>query len=319
MVETIVLESGVLAREHRSLVYWPQGDCRGPQPVLYLFRGRGEEWFAKPPERHGRNLVSVVEHLIDLEYLSPFVIVCPDIVEEECHYCAFDLAEPPPSLGTGKYRQFFTEEYFDLIEKKLFGGEQASENASHTTAHSSTHHATVHSSTHATARAIGGFSLGSLAAFTIAFLRPDLFTAVSSYDGAFLYWNYDHPEGYGPPENDLRFDWFPYWFGSSPDWNSFVQANPHSLLQNAAGRRLHGLSRMTYFMHSSAEDHVTANAWREDKLYRALLECGFQQGFEEVLLSPDSVHDWYWVDEHLYRLLPPLSRLLWQKHKYHTK
>ena len=291
MLEEKIINSKELESSHRSLVHWPFGKRKEAQPVLYLFRGKPEEWFDKPKERQGRNVATIVDHLYHLGYMKPFVIVCPDtsllLRGEEFFPCAFDLVNPPPGAKNGKYCRFFTEEYFRKIEDELFGEE-------------------------ASARAIGGFSLGSLAAFTIAFHRYDLFRAVSSYDGAFLYWNYDHPHGFGPEENDLRLDWFPYWFGSPPEFEAFVSQNPVSLLQNAAGKRLYGLMRMKYFMHSSAERHVTANAWREERMARELTENGCTLGFDEVLLSAEAKHDWYWVDEHLYRLLPHLSSILWQ-------
>ena len=291
MVEEIVVKSKELCSQHRSLVFWPEGRSKVAQPVLYLFRGKPEEWFAKPKERQGRNLEIVVAHLNALGYMRPFVIVCPDttltVNGQDFFTCAFDLSEPPAFTNSGKFCRFFTEEYFPLIENELFGDM-------------------------ATKRAIGGFSLGSLAAFTIGFHRYDLFSALASYDGAFLFWNYDHPHGCGPDENDLRLDWFPHWFGVTPDLQSFLRQNPYSLLQTAAGKRLHGLTRMKFFMHSSAEDHVTANAWREEKMAHGLVEAGCSLGFDSVLLSPEAKHDWYWADEHLYRLLPPLSKILWQ-------
>ena len=292
MLEEIIVNSKELCAQHRSLVYWLDDKKRVGQPVLYLFRGNPEEWFAKPQERQGRNIETVVEHLVELGYMRPFVIICPEtnltVDGRDCFTCAFDLAAPPDGENSGKYCRFFTEEYFPLIEKELFGDL-------------------------ATKRAVGGFSLGSLAAFTIGFHRYDLFSAISSYDGAFLYWNYDHPQGCGPDENDLRLDWFPYWFGEPPELQAFLRQNPYSLLQNAAGKRLHGLMRMKFFMHSSAERHVTANAWREEKMARGLVEAGCSLEFETILLSPEAKHDWYWVDEHLYRLLPPLSTILWQR------
>ena len=69
MVEEIILESKELQSQHRSLVFWPKERSRVAQPVLYLFRGKPQEWFAKPQERQGRNIETVVEHPYEFGYL----------------------------------------------------------------------------------------------------------------------------------------------------------------------------------------------------------------------------------------------------------
>ncbi|MFC1742939.1 alpha/beta hydrolase [Candidatus Riflebacteria bacterium] len=294
MIEKITLQSRILNTFHQAIVYIPDAFCHisSNLPVLYLFRGKSEEWFEKPEERGGRALFYVVEDLISKGYMQPLAIVCPDICDEngKIFSCGFDLKalldRDIPGIGSGNFRDFFIAEFFPWIENKFsFAGK-------------------------AHLRAIGGFSLGSLTAFSLAFTRPELFSVLSSYDGSFLFWYYDHPEGTGPQENDLRLDLFPYWFGLPPDLEHFRRHNPFDILYWADGDEAKAIARLKIFQHCANETHITANNWREARMAQILKDYGMDNQFKSLCLHPNAKHNWYWVDEHLYRLLPPLSKIL---------
>jgi len=293
VIYTVEIDSRVLGRRHRSLVLVPATVAGGTRPVppslpvLYLFRGRPDEWFDRTPERAGRNVETVLHHLLELGYMPPLVMVFPDSMARvvrggEVQGCAFDLVDGGEALG-----RFWLDEYFPALEREVYGANQEPR-----------------------ARAVGGFSLGSLTAFSLAARAPSRFRAVTSYDGAFLFWNNDHPAGTGTPENDLRLDLFPDWFGLDPSYEVYCRAAPEPLFASAAGRNLDELRRLVFFQHASAEDHPTANAWREWRMRDMVHACGCRQGFDEGLLDEAARHDWYWVDEHLYRLLPRLAAVL---------
>lgn len=289
MLHRIELHSRVLQTTSPVSVYIP--DCGQERyPVVYLFRGDGNEWLdvGRDGTRRGRNAITVLDDLLHKGYIPPVALVFPTTANSARGVFAggFDFFSPPvpavANIGTGKFEEFALHELIPEIESRFPIGGSAG------------------------LRALDGFSLGGLISFVLALKHPGRFVAVGSYDAAFLYWNHDHPRGCSHPENDLRLDLFPYWFGAPPDLDHFRASNPADIVFHAAGERLAALRALPMYLHNACDRTPNANQWRVERFVEMLAHVGIENGFANSLLDPHARHDWYWADEHLYHVLPRL-------------
>ncbi|HEY9839321.1 MAG TPA: alpha/beta hydrolase-fold protein [Candidatus Obscuribacterales bacterium] len=281
-VERINFYSETLETETGFLIVRPE-QGRGPLPAVLLLRAAPWEWLNPRQDEHrqGRNLLTVIEDLIDKGYCRPLAFILPQTCNDaETAFVASgqalrpDLIADQRGLGNCRIDAFFDQE---LLPRAFAGGLVADR------------------------LAIDGFSLGGAAALYHALRRPERFVSVGSFDGAFLEWRFDNPLLSPETPSDLRFDEFPYLYGFPPDEAAFRHSNVLDLLQRP-------YSLPPAMIHYAAAEHPTANGWR----VRAVLAAGNLHNHAEVPnMHPASQHSWYWADEHLYRTLPFHARHLY--------
>ena len=296
MLHRMEINSEILDTTCRLAVYIPEEDHNTNPlerlPAIYIFRGDCDEWLNphQDESRQGRNAITVLEDLRHKGYLPPVALVFPTTANAENGVFSggFDFVAPPgenlKNIGTGKFEQFVIGELIPNIENEFpIGGEPG-------------------------LRALDGFSLGGLIAFVLGLKYPDRFAAIGCYDGAFLFWTHDHPDGVSHLENDLRLNLFPYWFGMPPDFDHFQRNNPANIIFNAGGEHLAKIRNLPMYLQTANDQTPNANQWRVERFIEMLAHIKIRNGFEQSLLNPHARHNWYWADEHLYYVLPRLCR-----------
>lgn len=253
-----------------------------PFPGVILLRGTPEEWLDKACDesRGGRNLLTVLEDLMVQGFCPPLAFILPRTTNASqtafiSHGIALrpDLIVDPSFIGCGAMNDFFD---LELIPRVVATGLVLPG-----------------------ALAIDGFSLGGASSIYHALRRPDLFVSSGSYDGAFLKYEYDDPRIFPDTPSDLRLDEFPYLFGYPPDVASFRWHNVLDVVRQISDRQWQDYPRM--MIHYANEEGPTANGWRVQEL---LATPGLRNYAYTPSLHPQSAHNWWWTDEHLYRTLP---------------
>lgn len=265
--------SPILETETEFLIVQPV-PVPHPLPAVLLLRANPHEWLAPWQDEHrgGRNLITVMQELVARGYCPPLAFVLP----RTCNFAetAFvgggqalypELIKAPAGLGTARIDAFLDQEVIPLA---------------------------LASGLIADRLAIDGFSLGGAAAVYHALRRPERFVSVGSYDGSFLVWEFDNPLIDAETPSDLRLDDFAYLYGFPPHETAFRQSNVLDRLQRP-------FRLPPALIHYAAAEHPTANGWRVREALKHLPNHA-----SEPRLHPDSAHNWYWTDEHLYRSLP---------------
>lgn len=135
---------------------------------------------------------------------------------------------------------------------------------------------------------LDGFSLGGLITFVLGLKYPDQFAAID--DGVFLFWNHDPPDGVSHPENDLRLNLYPYWFGMPPDFRHFQRKNPSNILLDTIGGHLAKIRRLPMYLQTAYDQTPNANQWRMKRFIELMAHVKINNGFERSLLNEHAKH-----------------------------
>ena len=260
------------------VVYIPDAFLNdGPLPLLTLFRANPDEWFqSRQDESRGRrNVFHVVTDLIQKSWLEPCAFLFPSTCSENQSefYFGDDVYSPQYLSTTAPYltKNLFENGLLPELEQKY---------------HIDTSRVSL-----------DGFSLGGYTSLSYSFLSPGRYVSTGSFDGALLDFDYDNRRITVNTPSDLTFDTFPYIFGEDPEENFFRSRNPADIL------KLGGKVSKLHIMHT-ADLSLTSNRPRVENFLELLNSAGLENHVETALIGEHSSHQWYWVDEYLYRALP---------------
>ncbi|MDF1788568.1 MAG: alpha/beta hydrolase-fold protein [Verrucomicrobiales bacterium] len=285
MIHERTIDSAILGCKTSFLIVTPEPKSQ-PLPAVLLLRGKPQEWL-KPHEdssRRGRNLLSVYQDLREKGYCKELAFILPQTCNDSgsnfiSHGEALhpELIEDKSQIGNGRIDAFLDEELIPhCAQSPLIDTEHLS---------------------------IDGFSLGGSSAIYHALRRPELFKSCASFDGSFLDFDFDNPLVTPETPSDLRFDFFPYLFGFPPNEKIFRKQNPIDMAKAGLGKHL-----PPAMIHFSNNQSPESNGWR---VQRFLQEAQIQNHAPRPDLDEASDHQWWWVDEHLYRSLPFHSHFLY--------
>lgn len=286
MIHKEVFFSDILGVDTYFLIALPDG-IEEPLPAVILLRGAPEEWLNghEDETRQGRNLLSVMIDLMHKGYAQPLAFILPCTANSSrTSFIPYaqalypELLEDRTCIGNGQIDQFLDDE---VIPRSFASGLIKKDKLS-----------------------IDGFSLGGAASIYHALRRPDFFHSCGSFDGSFMQFEYDHIGLSPETPSDLRFDYFPFWFGFPPDEDIFRQVNPLDIVQQQQ------IQLPPTLIHYSNSNSPQANGWRVKEFLKA---SNCQNLAQDVTMHPASDHLWWWVDEHLYRTLPYHSHYLYQE------
>lgn len=269
------------------VIYLPdQFSSHSKLPLISIFRAKPDEWFQSRLDhsRGKRNVFTVVKDLIDHDYLKPCGFVFPQTsnnANNEFYFAAQvqqkNLCLDPPEIILDV--DYFCDVFLtDLATKYPVDIRRVS---------------------------LDGFSLGGFTSLSYSFSRPQRFVSTGSFDGSILDYEMDNKRINPKTQSDLTFDTFPYLYGEDPDEVAFRAQNPLDILQRSDSVVPENL----FIMHSS-EETPTSNKPRVLKFLVSLRNRGIVNSAPNALLHENSMHEWYWVDEYLFRSLPFHSQCL---------
>tara|TARA_Y100000589_G_scaffold332223_1_gene390501 strand:- start:9370 stop:10227 length:858 start_codon:yes stop_codon:yes gene_type:complete len=255
-------------------------------PLISLFRASPDEWFQSRQDhsRGKRNVFTVVNELINQDYLLPCGLIFPQTCNQAMTEYYFssklhkqNLCEEPPEviLDVNHFTDYFLPE---LATKYPVDIDRVS---------------------------LDGFSLGGYTSLSYSFAEPDRFVSTGSFDGAILDYNFDNKRVNPHTPSDLTFDVFPYLFGSDPDEDLFRGQNALDLVT----KKDTDIPKNLHIMYTN-DNGVTSNKPRVQSFIECMKERGLQNSAELEVIHDNSLHEWYWVDEYLFRCLPFHSRML---------
>ena len=255
-------------------------------PLITLFRASPDEWFQSRQDhsRGKRNVFTVVKDLIDQDYLMPCGLVFPQTcnhLQSEYYFSAkiHELSssnEAPESiLDVDHFVNYFLPE---LANKYPVDIDRVS---------------------------LDGFSLGGFTSLCYSFSYPDRFVSTGSFDGSILDYNFDNKRVTPDSPSDLSFDQFPYLFGNDPDEALFRSQNPLDIVSDSKRE----IPKNLHIMYTN-DNNPTSNKPRVQNFLDKMKERGVVNLAEIELIHENSLHEWYWVDEYLFRCLPFHSRKL---------
>ncbi|MCO4781638.1 MAG: hypothetical protein KC646_04890 [Candidatus Cloacimonetes bacterium] len=253
-------------------------------PVVVLFRAKPEEWFQarQDSSRGKRNAYLVISDLISKGFVKPaaylFPTTCSDD-ESEFYFCDDVRAtDKMKSNDVFMTRELFENhllptvcEQYDLDVTKV---------------------------------SLDGFSLGGYTSLVYSFLSPDKYLSTGSFDGAILDYSFDNIEVNPETSSDLRFDFFPYIFDGVPSLTEFEKIDPINKIKTDQG------IPKNLFISCSNSNAENSNKPRVLRLKAAMEEKEITNHAESTIIDPNSSHEWFWVDEYLYRCLPFHTHIL---------
>jgi S-formylglutathione hydrolase FrmB len=247
-------------------------------PVVVLFRGKPEEWFQarQDSSRGKRNAYLVISDLIAKGFVKPAAYLFPTSCSEdgdEFYFCEDLKAADKRSNKT----PYLTKEIF---ENELLP--QVCEQYD----------------LDLTRISLDGFSLGGYTSLVYSFLSPERYKSTGSFDAAILDYEYDNLEVNPETKSDLRFDFFPYIFDGIPSIEEFEKIDPVTqvLKDRAVPENL--------YICCSGSNVENSNKPRVMRLKDAMDKQGVRNHAESTVVDLNSSHEWFWVDEYLYRCLP---------------
>jgi len=266
------------------VIYLPDAFSQvGPLPLLTIFRASPDEWFQSrlDDSRGRRNIFYIVTDLIEKGWLEPCAFLFPSTCSQDQKEFYFaDNVYAPEHLESNE--PFLTQEFFENGLLPEIGNRYCLD---------------------VSRVSLDGFSLGGYTSLSYSFLSPGRYRSTGSFDGALLDYGFDNRKITPDTPSDLTFDTFPYLFGEDPDEDLFRSKNPADLLES-------GVEVENLFIMSSAELTPTSNRPRVENFLEILETKGIANQADGYLIDDNSTHQWYWVDEYLYRSLPFHARCL---------
>lgn len=253
-------------------------------PVVVLFRAKPEEWFQarQDSSRGKRNAYLVISDLITKEFVQPAAYLFPTSCSgdgSEFFFCE-NLKAPQNRKSRSAY---LTKEIF---ETKLLPDACKQYNLDENRV------------------SIDGFSLGGYTSLVYSFLSPHKYMSTGSFDGAILDYEYDNFEKNPETKSDLRFDFFPYIFDGIPTQEEFERIDPIYRIMN--GNQI----PKNLFINCSNSNAENSNKPRVLRLQKAMDKKNIENHAEQVIIDSNSSHEWFWLDEYLYRCLPFHTHIL---------
>ena len=247
-------------------------------PLVVLFRAHPNEWFQSRQDssRGKRNSYLVISDLIAKGYVKPAAYLFPATCNsslDEFYFCD-DLSNPEKRNNQENYltHKLFEEELlahvcheFDLDFNRV---------------------------------SLDGFSLGGYTSLVYSFMSPNRYVSTGSFDAAILDYYYDNKEQTPDTKSDLRFDFFPYIFGGTPDRETFEKMDPIWKVHNQQD------IPKNLFISASNCNKEHSNKARVFRLIQAMKDKEICNHCTTEIIDENSSHEWFWVDEYLYRSLP---------------
>lgn len=254
-----------------------------PLPLLVLFRAHPDEWFnsGEDHSRGKRTVFRIIHDMISKSFISPmaFVFPCTCSFNRQEFYFGADIYAPGLRQSADPFmnHQIFESAFLPFVAKK--------------------YHLNIEKVS------LDGFSLGGYTSLTYSFLSPTRYLSTGSFDGSILDYSYDNRRLYPDTPSDVTFDQLPYVFGSDPDEDFFRSVNPMDLVCHAK------IPKNLFIMASNCQK-PESNLPRVKKFLTLLQERQEVNHAPSAIISDNSQHEWYWVDEYLYRSIPFHSSIL---------
>ncbi len=284
-VERVTFFSPAL-RIHKSMnIYLPPGYGGGTEyyPVVYLFRGHEREWINRDEDasRRGRNIQDVADELYAQGKIGKMILVMPGLSSEDntipglgVNFVQVSAAGGKAGVGSGQFEDFLLQDAIPFVDS---------------------HYRTIPSRTQ---RGVDGFSLG------------ELFGSAGAYDGTLMWLDLDDPRTPGSLDDQtwLGSSLFDPAFGRPRNVLAMLRYNPCNLMRDASPDRLALLATCQFLIHSAGNEQA-GNLRRSQHMVQVLNSQGLANSFQDIRLSPNAEHNWYFADEHMRLTLP----LHWQK------
>lgn len=296
-VERITFFSSALGIYKNMNVYLPPGYGAEHEyyPVVYLFRGHEREWVNREEDssRRGRNIQDVADQLYAEGRIGKMILVMPGLASDDntvpglgVNFVQVSSAGGKAGIGTGRFEDFLVQDVIPYIDG---------------------HYRTIPSRTQ---RGVDGFSLGGYTAMMLITRHPELFCSAGSYDGTLMWLDLDDPRTPGTLDDQtwLGSSLFDPAFGRPRNVQVMLSYNPCNLVRDASEQRLVLLATCQFLIHSAGSEQA-GNLRRAQHMVEVLRSRGLENQFQEIRLSPNAEHNWYFADEHMRVTLP----LHWQK------
>ncbi len=261
------------------VIYIPDAFLKEQQlPLITLFRAWPDEWFntREDSSRGRRSVFTVITDMIAKGFLKPAAFVFPATacLESQEYYFADSVYAPAfrKSQNPCLTRQIFEQGLLPYLKSQW-------------------------PKLDIRRVALDGFSLGGATALTYAFANPARYLSVGSFDAVLMDYERDNRLMYPQTPSDVTFQDFPYVYGDNPDAEWFRSINPLDLIDHAD-------LPVYLYMVASNDDSLQANAPRVIEFQKKMRRRGITNYAASPVLHPESAHEWYWVDEYLYRALP---------------
>ncbi|PCJ16269.1 MAG: hypothetical protein COB02_16585 [Candidatus Cloacimonadota bacterium] len=247
-------------------------------PVVVLFRGHPDEWFQSRQDtsRGKRNSYLVINDLITKGYVKPaaylFPATCNSALDE--YYFCHDLKAPKQRNNQENYlthQNFETEFLPDVCKQYNLDENKVS---------------------------LDGFSLGGYTSLVYSFLSPEKYISTGSFDGAILNYETDNIKLNPKTTSDLTFDSFPYIFGGIPSQKDFESIDPLFKISNDF------IIPKNLFISGTNCNLENSNKPRVKLLLETMQSKNINNHCDASIIDINSSHEWFWVDEYLYRALP---------------
>jgi predicted alpha/beta superfamily hydrolase len=252
-------------------------------PVVYFLRGHEREWFnpAEDGSRNGNTLQKIADTLLSKGRIGKMILVGPSTASADNSVPAPGVNMLAPGsdagIGSGKFENYFTVDLIHYVDSA---------------------YRTIPDREH---RGIDGFSLGGYTSVMLGLKHPELFSSVGCYDGTHMWYNLNDTRISGTPPDDgtwLSGNTFDQAFGSPRNVDYMLQYNSVNILLAADTAQLRNIWSIRFWIHSAAYDGMQGNIDRGMHVVNNMLGKGIVNGFADIRVDTNAVHNWHYADLH---------------------
>ncbi len=284
-VELRSFTSASLGIEKAYNIYLPAGydESAVRYPVVYFFRGVEREWF-NPTEdgsRNGETLETIANDLYASGLIGPMILVGPNNASSDNLFPGLgvnmlrpDLATSP-GIGTGRFEDYIINDLIPHIDSTF---------------------RTIPDRAH---RGIEGFSYGGFTVGNLSTRHPDMFITAGAYDATLMWYDFDDLTNPGPADDFWLFpnSFTDPLFDNPRNVPTMITYGAANNIRGADSTTLALLREMHFFIQCTSSDNV-GNMSRNVQWVDVLGEKGITNGFDNVVLSPNAIHNWFYADLH---------------------
>ncbi len=289
-LETYSFFSEALGIEKKFRIYLPPDykSTKREYPAIFLFSTRENDWFDPDADgtRKDRAAHTIADKMIVTGEIKPVILIGVNMSSEDgqipglgVDFLAPELASEHDGIGTGKFRSYFIDDLLPEVEKKFRIRKEQK------------------------ARAAAGFALGGFTAITLALNHPELFGAVASYDGTFMWKDLVDPRTTSERhddriwlENELFYPAFKNIETNEPDREYMLRFNASSLIRVADASEIKLYRKIHFYIQCSAFDGTRGNRDRSYHLISGFQKKGILNEAEHIILHSRAMNDWASTD-----------------------
>lgn len=275
-------------------IYLPPGyeESQRRYPALYLFRGHDKEWF-DPYQDHTRGGAAIqhlADELLQAGAIGEMILVGVSMASDDGQVFGLGVnflnpgkARKHKGVGSGRFEDYFTRDLVPHID------------------------AAYRTIPERAGRGADGFSLGGFCSVMLAVKHPRLFSSVGSYDGSFMFRNFDDPRYTLRKKSDRLWvrsdDMFAPAFRSpgqkSYDIDHLLSYNPLNLLEKLSPEARQEVRGIKFYIKAAAYDGYQGNRDRSLHLVTLFQLHGIENHASALILSSDAHHNWKFADLHM--------------------